>query len=61
MSLKKHISLILILAMLMTAVPALGTADSVSAASTLKKPALTNHAAGSKSIKNTWKNQQEPL
>lgn len=39
MSLKKHISLILILAMLMTAVPALGTADSVSAASTLKKPA----------------------
>ena len=55
MSLKKHISLILILAMLMTALPELGTADSVSAASTIKKTALTNHAAGSKSIKNTWK------
>ena len=55
---KKHIALIIAFLMALTVVvPGMVFADTASAASAsaaLKRPTLTNHAAGSTSIKNTW-------
>lgn len=51
---KKRITLTIALVMAFTVIAAIPAADQVSAAEELKKPTLTNHAAGKTSIKNTW-------
>lgn len=51
---KKHAALVIALIMAFTVIPAFTMADTASAATALAKPTLTNHAASSTSIKNTW-------
>lgn len=51
---KKRITLTIALVMAFTVIAAIPAADYVCAADALKKPTLTNHAAGKTSIKNTW-------
>ena len=54
-NIKKHAALTIALIMAFTVIPAFAMADDAAAATALKKPVLTNHAAGKTSIKNTWK------
>ncbi|MCQ4636615.1 hypothetical protein NE619_07725 [Anaerovorax odorimutans] len=51
---KKHAALIIAMIMAFTVIPGAIMADTASAATKLSKPKLTNHAASSTSIKNTW-------
>lgn len=51
---KKRITWTIALVMAFTVIAAIPAADQVSAAEELKKPTLTNHAAGKTSIRNTW-------
>lgn len=54
-STKKHAALIIAMIMAFTVIPGVMMADTASAATKLSKPKLTNYAASSTSIKNTWK------
>lgn len=51
---KKRITLTIALIMAFTVIAAAPATENVSAAEGLKKPTLTNHAAGKTKIKNTW-------
>ncbi len=54
---KRHIALIAAAVMLLTVVPALAAEPAAAAGKEIKlaRVKLTNHAAGSRSVKNTWK------
>ncbi|MCQ4636614.1 hypothetical protein NE619_07720 [Anaerovorax odorimutans] len=52
---KKHAALIIAMIMAFTVIPGAIMVDTASADTKLSKPKLTNHAASSTSIKNTWK------
>lgn len=51
---KKRITWMIALVMAFTVISAIPATENASAAEALKKPTLTNHAAGKTSIKNTW-------
>ncbi len=51
---KKRITWMIALVMTFTVIAAIPATEKASAAEALKKPTLTNHAAGKTSIKNTW-------